>query len=67
MQMLHCISQVPTEGGDNQFVDGFHVAKQLQKEYPEYFRILTEYVLDFWDVGEDYYKYHKLTRQPIIR
>ena len=30
MQMLHCVQQVPTEGGENVFADGFNAAYVLK-------------------------------------
>ncbi|XP_038077859.1 gamma-butyrobetaine dioxygenase-like [Patiria miniata] len=47
IQMLHCIQRtVDVEGGENQFVDGLHVAQQIQKEFPEAYQILTTLDVD---------------------
>ena len=61
MQMLHCIRQTPTEGGDNQFADTFNVAEQMKEEYPGYYKILCETPVDFYEVGDEHYgRYYRL-------
>lgn len=69
VQLLHCIKQAKVEGGDNQFVDGFHIAERMREEQPEHFRLLTEVAMDHYDLGEeaDNTKFFKLQRQPVIR
>lgn len=41
VQLLHCIEQVSSEGGVNQFSDGFHAAKKLKEIDPESFKLLS--------------------------
>ena len=65
--MLHCIKQVPTKGGENQFADGFHVAEVVKKLRPDYYKILCTSLVDFYDIGTDYYKFHKFARRPVIQ
>ena len=69
VQLLHCIRQAKSEGGDNQFVDGFHIAERLRLEQPENFKLLTEELIDHYDLGEETnaQKFFKLQRQPVIR
>ena len=64
--MLHCISQVPTEGGDNIFSDAFYTVEILRRDYPEYFKMLTTVEIDFHDIGTDAYKFHMMMRVPTI-
>ena len=67
--MLHCVQQTTSEGGDNQFCDGFHVAERLRVEQPDNFKLLTEVLIDFHDLGEETntrHKFYKLQRRPII-
>ena len=40
-QFLHCLVN-EADGGESVALDGFKVASFMQKEFPEYFRILTE-------------------------
>ena len=51
--MLQCIEQVSSEGGANQFVDGFYVAQQLKENDPETFNVLTTTPFQFVDSGKD--------------
>ncbi|KAK6732288.1 hypothetical protein RB195_016588 [Necator americanus] len=52
LQMLHMIQRAE-EGGNNLFVDGFHVAEQLRREKPDVFEILSKYSLEFIEEGYD--------------
>lgn len=64
--MLHCIKQVDSEGGDNEFVDGLRVAEQLEQEYPKIFQTLTRMKVDFRTLGAEYVPYHTMTQRPVI-
>tara|TARA_B100000902_G_scaffold369714_1_gene394184 strand:+ start:384 stop:1484 length:1101 start_codon:yes stop_codon:yes gene_type:complete len=46
IQMLHCIDNEVT-GGLSTLVDGFTVTEQLKKEFPEYYKILTQIKVRF--------------------
>ena len=68
IQMLHCIANSEVEGGENQFVDGLHVAEQIRRENLETFQLLTTQRVDFRVVGTDYVRgYHQRNRVPIIQ
>ena len=45
-QFLHCLIN-EAEGGESVALDGFKVASFMQKEFPEYFKILTETPVKF--------------------
>ena len=64
--MLHCIKQVPTEGGENEFVDCFNVAEKMRLNHPEEFKLLTTVAIDYKDIGADFTKYHMLIRLHVI-
>ena len=64
--MLHCIKQVPTKGGENEFVDCFNVAEQLRKNHPEEFELLTTMVIDYKDIAHDAYSSHLVTTRNVI-
>lgn len=66
IQMLHCISQCTSEGGENQFADGFHVAEQLRKQHPDHFRLLSTFRVDFCDIGSDYVPFYVRARNYTI-
>ncbi|XP_072032174.1 gamma-butyrobetaine dioxygenase-like [Amphiura filiformis] len=67
IQMLHCIKQVHSTGGENQFCDGYKVAEDIKHVDPEVFRILTTIPVDFRDCGTEYNVYHVKHRSPIIQ
>ncbi|CAH1797488.1 unnamed protein product, partial [Owenia fusiformis] len=60
IQMLHCIEQYEGEGGENDFSDGFYVAQLTKERAPEEYKTLETTPIDFWDVGEDVIKFHKV-------
>nr|XP_020464453.1 gamma-butyrobetaine dioxygenase [Monopterus albus] len=65
VQFLHCINQA-MEGGMSEVVDGFHMAKQLQREDPEAFHTLTSLHVDFTDTGTDYCDFMLQSKKRII-
>ena len=44
--MLHCL-QPAESGGENVFVDGFHIAERLRAEHPEAFELLSTLPVSF--------------------
>lgn len=68
VQLLHCISQTDGEGGENDFVDSFHVAQKLRNLHPDKFDILTTTPVDFIDEGveEDGSQFHAISQKPMI-
>nr|AAM82167.1 gamma-butyrobetaine,2-oxoglutarate dioxygenase [Angiostrongylus cantonensis] len=52
LQMLHMIEKAK-EGGNNLFVDGFHVAEQLRREKLDVFKVLTTSPIEFIEEGFD--------------
>ncbi|XP_067058082.1 gamma-butyrobetaine dioxygenase-like [Acropora muricata] len=54
VQVLHCIEQVPSSGGSNQFVDGFYISKVLKEQDPKKFDVLSSTRLNFCDAGNDF-------------
>ena len=63
---MHCISQVPTRGGETELADGFYIAELMRNEYPEHFHTLTTVPVDFYDEGTDYYKFYNMTKHFTI-
>ncbi|XP_072025103.1 gamma-butyrobetaine dioxygenase-like [Amphiura filiformis] len=68
IQLLHCIKQVQSKGGENQFCDGYKVTEDLRHIDPEVFRILTTMPIDFRNARTDSGKvYHMKHRSPTIQ
>lgn len=68
IQIMHCISQTKGRGGDHLLVDSFHAANQMREKHPELFRVLTNTVVTFTDVGFDFVgHFHATARRTIIQ
>lgn len=66
--ILHTLEQSQSKGGWNALVDGFHVANLLKKANPEYFKILSETLVDWCDIGQDEDRlFHNILRAPVIK
>lgn len=52
LQILYCLESTAS-GGDNMVVDGFAVAKRLQRENPDWFDVLSQYCASFEYNGSD--------------
>ena len=66
MQMLHCVIQTETEGGDNIFADGFHVAHQMSLQSPDHYEALTQLPVDRFNIGRETYDFYLRARKPIV-
>lgn len=67
INMLHCLSQSKSSGGGNTLVDGFYIANEVKRKYPEYFEILTKIHVNWCDIGiEEKERHHCLLRAPVI-
>lgn len=53
IQLLFCLEQIPTDGGENTLVDSFHVAQQLREEDPHAYDLLTSTHVLFRTSGAD--------------
>ena len=52
IQLLHCINNEVT-GGNSTLVDGYTVVDKLKKDYPDFFKILTEIKVRYQFIDED--------------
>ena len=52
IQLLHCIDN-EVSGGNSTLVDGYTVVEKLKKDYPDYFKILTEIKVRYQFIDED--------------
>ena len=56
-----------SEGGGNQFVDGFYVAEELREKYPEEFKLLSTTRIPFTTKGTDIFgEFHNKFSRHII-
>lgn len=67
INLLHCLVQSKSTGGQNLITDGFFAAEKMRREFPDYFHTLTTIVINWCDIGNDGGKpYHYLLRAPVI-
>ena len=52
IQLLHCIEN-EVRGGLSTLVDGYNVSEKLKKDYPDYYKILTETKVRFQFIDEN--------------
>ncbi|XP_050084511.1 gamma-butyrobetaine dioxygenase-like [Anopheles aquasalis] len=67
--LLHCLVQSTDAGGGgaNLIADGFYVAERVRREHPDQFRLLSETLVNWTDIGEDEGgKFHSIYRAPAI-
>lgn len=69
VQFLHCVKQTDMSGGDNEFVDGFHLAGIIRRSFPKYWSLLTRMQINFWDVGSEKFSgaFYKSTSLPTFQ
>jgi len=67
VNILHCMEQSKSEGGSNLLVDAFHIADCLKAEHPKDYKILTETLVDWNDIGSEEGKsFYNIWRAPVI-
>ncbi|XP_071481263.1 gamma-butyrobetaine dioxygenase-like [Diadema antillarum] len=66
VQMLHCIKQVETIGGESQYADAMKVANDLKLSDPDVYHTLTTLKVDFRLRGVDFIPYHYQFAKPVI-
>ncbi|XP_058453205.1 gamma-butyrobetaine dioxygenase-like [Malaya genurostris] len=65
--LLHCLVQSQSQGGQNLISDAFFVADLIRREHPEEFKLLSETLVNWTDVGEDEGgQFHSIYRAPVI-
>lgn len=67
VNLLHCLVQTESVGGDNMLSDCHYVANYMKRHHPNQYKILTETEVEWSDVGtEDGNEFFKLYRAPVI-
>lgn len=67
VQFIHCIVQYAGNGGDTRVTDAVHVARDLQRLFPEQYKILTNTLVDWYDEGTDEMgEFIKVLQLPLI-
>ncbi|KAM3958621.1 gamma-butyrobetaine dioxygenase [Aphomia sociella] len=65
--LLHCLVQTKSYGGENLLSDGHYVAQYIKKNHPDQYKLLTEIDVEWSDIGiENSNEFFKLHRAPVI-
>ena len=51
VQWLHCIEQFQMEGGENEFVDGYHLLDIIRHKHPEVWSTMIKVPIEWLDTG----------------
>lgn len=67
VNILHCMVQSVSKGGSNLLVDAFYIADKMKEKYPDKYKMLTETLVDWNDIGSEKEKsFHNIWRAPVI-
>ncbi|XP_041975210.1 gamma-butyrobetaine dioxygenase-like [Aricia agestis] len=67
VNMLHCLVQTSSRGGENLLSDGHYTAEYIKTYHPEQFKLLTDIDVEWSDIGtEQGNEFFKLHRAPVI-
>ncbi|XP_053618114.1 gamma-butyrobetaine dioxygenase-like [Plodia interpunctella] len=65
--LLHCLVQTKSTGGENLLSDCHYVAHYMKQNHPEEYRLLTEVEVEWSDIGVEHgNEFFKLHRGPVI-
>ncbi|CAH0727683.1 unnamed protein product, partial [Brenthis ino] len=65
--LLHCLVQTESSGGENLLSDCLYTAAYIKEHHPDKYKLLTEVEVEWSDIGiEDGNEFYKLYRSPII-
>ena len=65
VQLLYCVENTAL-GGESIIVDGFRIAQDFRQDHPQYFAILSQTPVKFWQLYRDWHYYFSQTT-PIIK
>lgn len=67
VNLLHCLVQSKSNGGQNLITDGFYVAEKMRREFPHLFATLASVKVNWCDTGNEGGKpYNYQLRAPVI-
>lgn len=65
--LLHCLVQSNSGGGQNTIADGFYAANKLKKLHPEHYEVLSRVLVNWRDAGTERTNHYDLVlRSPVI-
>ncbi|XP_045446547.1 gamma-butyrobetaine dioxygenase-like [Melitaea cinxia] len=67
VNLLHCLVQTASKGGENLLSDCHYTVAYMKEKYPNEYKLLTETEVEWSDVGcENGNEFYKLYRSPVI-
>ncbi|CAH2050954.1 unnamed protein product, partial [Iphiclides podalirius] len=67
VNLLHCLVQTESRGGENTLADCHYVAEYMRANHPEQYGLLADTQVEWRDVGvENGEEFHKLYRAPVV-
>ncbi|GAB0088837.1 hypothetical protein DMENIID0001_033010 [Sergentomyia squamirostris] len=67
VNLLHCLEQSQSSGGQNLLTDGLSICNMMRQKYSEHYKILKTIPVDWTDIGsENGVKFHKIYRAPMF-
>ncbi|CAK1602581.1 unnamed protein product [Parnassius mnemosyne] len=67
INLLHCLVQTTSDGGENILSDCHYVANYMKVHHPKQYEILTDTEVEWSDIGVEHgNEFHKLYRSPVI-
>lgn len=67
VNILHCLVQTASEGGENQLIDCHFVANYMKEHHPKEYHLLTTLEVEWSDIGVEHdNEFYKLHRCPVI-
>lgn len=67
VNLLHCVTQSESEGGENLLCDGLHVTNKLKNTMHNCYELLKTTEVQWEDIGEENgNKFHSIYRAPVI-
>lgn len=65
IQLLYCVEN-EASGGESMVLDGFRIAQDFRQDHPQYFEILSQTPVKFWQLYQDW-NYYVSHTTPIIK
>lgn len=68
VNLLHCLVQSKSSGGQNLIADAFYVATLMKNDYPAEFKALSTTLVNWTDIGKEETgpPFHSIYRAPVI-
>ncbi|KAI8428784.1 hypothetical protein MSG28_007458, partial [Choristoneura fumiferana] len=67
VNMLHCLEQTQSKGGENLLSDSHYIALYMKENHPKEFKLLTNIEIEWSNIGTEHgNEFYKLYRSPVL-